>query len=360
MKQVRIVELIPGMISGEDVYSLSGQLLIPRGVQITPAIISLLSSHALHSIKINTAVNASITSAGIEIPPSYNEKVRSSEEFKQFYQNYHSHIQNFQTNINDVVTKNAPLDVDYLMNETLSLLYQNGKSVHALDMLMNIRDYDDCTYTHCVNVALICNVLARWLQLSEAEQQLAMACGLFHDIGKMNIPRELLEKQGKLTPQEFELVKAHALEGYMLLNRYDINQQIKNAALMHHEKCDGSGYPYGLRGAQIDPYAKLVCIADIYDAMTSRRPHRSAFCPFSVIAEFEQEGFQKYDTRFILVFLENVVNTYINQRVRLSDDREGEIIFINKISLSRPTIKCTDGTFLDLSEVKDLYIEEIL
>lgn len=360
MKQVRIVELMPGMVSGEDVYSLSGQLLIPRGVQITPAIISLLHSHALHSIKISTASNASITSPDATLSPSYNEKVRSSEEFKQFYQDYQDHIQNFQTNINDVVTKNAPLDVEYLLEETLSLLYQDGKSVHALDMLMNVRDHDDCTYTHCVNVALICNVFARWLHLSEEEQRLAMACGLFHDIGKMNIPIDLLEKQGMLTTSEFEQVKAHSLEGYMLLNRYDVNQQIKNAALMHHEKCDGTGYPYGLKGSQIDSYAKLVCIADIYDAMTSRRPHRSAFCPFMVIEEFEREGFQKYDTRFILTFLENIANTYINQRVRLNDDREGEIIFINRISLSRPTIKCSDGSFLDLSEVKDLYIEEIL
>lgn len=360
MRQVRIVELIPGMVSGEDVYSLSGQLLLPKGVQITSAIITLLKSHALLSIKISTAANTTPPHPDSPPSPSYNERVRSSVEFKQFYNDYHDHIQNFETNINEVVTKNAPLDVEYLIDETLSLLYQDGHSVRALDMLMNVRDHDDCTYTHCINVALICNVLARWLQLSEEEQRLAMACGLFHDIGKMSIPRELLETPGKLTPAEFEQVKAHALEGYMRLNRYDVNQQIKNAALMHHEKCDGSGYPYGLHGSQIDSYAKLVCIADIYDAMTSKRPYRSAFCPFTVIEEFEKEGFQKYDTRFILVFLENVVNTYINNRVRLSDDREGEVIFINKICLSRPTIKCSDGTFLDLSETKDVYIEELL
>lgn len=360
MRQVRVIELIPGMVSGEDVYSLNGQLLIPKGVQITPAIISLLTSHAVHSVRISTATKSSDDLSQIQPAPSYNERVRSSSEFKQFSQEYHNHIENFQTSINDVVTRNAPLDVDFLIDETMSLLYQDGRSVRAMDMLMNVRDYDDCTYTHCVNVALICNVLAKWLQLSEPEQRLAMACGLFHDIGKMSIPKELLEKTGKLTPAEFEQVKAHALEGYMLLNQYDVSQQIKNTALMHHEKCDGSGYPYGLKGAQIDPYAKLVCIADIYDAMTSKRPYRSAFCPFTVIEEFEKEGFQKYDTRFILVFLENVVNTYINQRVRLSDDREGEVVFINKICLSKPTIRCTDGSFIDLSESKDLYIDALL
>ena len=89
---------------------------------------------------------------------------------------------------------------------------------------------------------------------------------------------------------------------------------------MHHEKCDGSGYPFGLKGNKIDPFAKIVAIADVYDAMTAARVYRGPLCPFQVIDIFEKEGLQKYEASFILKFLQNVVNTYINNRVLLSEE----------------------------------------
>lgn len=132
-----------------------------------------------------------------------------------------------------------------------------------------------------------------------------------------------------------------------------------NAALMHHERCDGSGYPFGIRNSKIDSYAKMVAIADVYDAMTCARIYRGPLCPFKVIEVFESEGLQKYDTRFIMTFLENIVNTYMLHRVRLSDGRTGDVVFINRSSLARPTIKCGD-TFVDLSIEPKLSIEEII
>ena len=129
---------------------------------------------------------------------------------------------------------------------------------------------------------------------------------------------------------------------------------------MHHERCDGSGYPFGIKNGKIDTFAKMVAIVDVYDAMTSARIYRGPMCPFKVVDIFESEGLQKYDTRFIMTFLENIVNTYMLNRVKLSDGREGDIVFINKQKYSRPTIKSGDE-FIDLmKEPQDVYIVAIL
>lgn len=128
---------------------------------------------------------------------------------------------------------------------------------------------------------------------------------------------------------------------------------------MHHERMDGSGYPLHYKGPQIDKYARIVAIADVYDAMTATRVYRGPMCPFRVIEIFESEGFQKYDVEFLLVILENIVNTYIQNRCRLSDGREGDIIYINKDKLSRPVVQC--GTeYVNLAEHPDLTVEALL
>ena len=239
------------------------------------------------------------------------------------------------------------------------ILESDDGYLNVFDMLHNMRQYDDMTYVHSINVALICNVFARWLKMSDEETRLATVCGLLHDIGKISIPDIIIKKPAKLTQDEFAIVKKHALEGYNILRRFDISEHIMNAALMHHERCDGSGYPFGIRNAKIDTYAKLVAIADVYDAMTSARVYRGPMCPFKVIEIFENEGLQKYDTRFIMTFLETIVNTYMLHRVKLNNGTMGDIVFINRSSLARPTIKSKDD-FIDLSLHPELYIEAIV
>jgi HD-GYP domain-containing protein (c-di-GMP phosphodiesterase class II) len=128
---------------------------------------------------------------------------------------------------------------------------------------------------------------------------------------------------------------------------------------MHHERCDGTGYPLKWRGAKISTHAKVVTIADVYDAMTANRSYRRPMCPFDVLAIIEKESLQKYDVRFVLTFLQNVANTYINDYCRLSNGKEGYIIYINKEKLSRPIVKC-DREYINLMEHPEITIECIL
>ncbi|MCR5655168.1 MAG: HD-GYP domain-containing protein, partial [Lachnospiraceae bacterium] len=281
---------------------------------------------------------------------SFSDRIKNSPEFREYKQEFDATVTEFKKSLNDIVEKNAPIDTDTLLTQATSLL--DGKSTNAdyFNMLHNMRNYDDLTFAHSMNVALITNILATWIGLNDEEIEIATLSGLLHDIGKLAIPDSIIKKPGKLTDEEYAIIKKHPYEGYKILQNQPINDHIKNAALMHHEKCDGTGYPLGLSGEKIDPYAKLVAIADVYDAMTAARVYRGPLCPFQAIELFEKEGLQKYEAKYIMTFLENVVMTYMNNRVRLSDGREGDIVFINKSMYSRPMLKSPDGAFIDLAK----------
>ncbi len=128
---------------------------------------------------------------------------------------------------------------------------------------------------------------------------------------------------------------------------------------MHHERCDGSGYPSRLLTNDIDEFAKIVAIADVYDAMTSARVYRGPLCPFDVVHIFETEGLKKFEPKYLLTFLKRIMDTYMNNDVLLNNGETGTIIMINQLYLSKPVIK-TAASFIDLSQEPDLYITKIL
>lgn len=356
-KMIFLSDLTPGMITAEDIYSRNGQLILGKGLPLTDQTINRLDSYSITAIKIEETEQ---TPAAVSNEQSYSERVKSSPQFLEFKASFDATLVEFKDNINDIVQKGAPINTDTILKDTLALLNNSHGSFNIFDMLQNMRQYDDLTYAHCINVGLICNVFAGWLHMSAEDTKLATLCGVFHDIGKLSIPDSIVKKPDKLTDQEYTLIKTHTIEGYHTLREQNIDEHIKNAALMHHERCDGKGYPFGLPANQIDPFAKIVAIADVYDAMTAARVYRGPLCPFRVIEIYEKEGLQRYDAKYILIFLENVVLTYLNYPVRLSDGRIGKVVFINKNYLSKPTVQLENGQFLDLSKQPSLSIDTIL
>ena len=356
MQKTDISDLVPGMIVAENVVTFRDQLLYPAGYRLTDKAIIKLAFYSIPFIFVEDE-HDHLDDTGMK---TYSERVRNAPEFQQFAEEFEKDVYKFKNVINDVVKKNAPLDINDILQNTLALLHHSTKNVHILEMINNMRQYDDSTYAHSINVALISNVLATWLHMSENEVYLVTQCGLLHDIGKLKVPDSIIKKPGRLTDEEFNIVKTHPFSGYEILSGQNLNPHIANCAMMHHERTDGSGYPYGLRGEKIDTYAKIISIADVYDAMTSARVYRGAMCPFKVINILESEGLSKYDTHFLLTFIENILNTYIKSNVRLSDGRCGEVIMINKQALSRPLIRC-GSHYIDLSKEPDVvYIEEII
>ncbi|MDE7417488.1 MAG: HD-GYP domain-containing protein [Lachnospiraceae bacterium] len=365
MRQIPITALTPGMVTAEDIVSYDHETIVPKGIILTENIISRLEGYSIYYAQIEDDIivdlstpmaNSAILMQDAAIAHLYSDADTPSEspadrQFQLFSQGFARCAEHYKNNLMKSLYRNEPFRSNELLKETLSLLHQDKQEVSIFEMLLNMHNIEDSVYDHCIDVALISNVLARWLHFSEADQMMATACGLFHDVGKFMLPTGVLRKPGKLTPDEFEIIKTHTTEGFHLLGRYSsIPEPVKNAALMHHEKCDGSGYPYGLTGDDIDKFSKIVTIADIFDAMTSERVYRSAMCPFSVIKYFEDDGIQKYEIKYILTFLENVSNSYLNHRVTLSNGMEGNVIFINPNNYSKPVIRTEDDEIIDLQQ----------
>lgn len=356
MRKLKISDLIPGMTVAKNVITFRNQLLYPAGFTLTEKAIIKLAFHSIPFIYVEDQRDHYSSSQ----MKNYSRKIQNTPEFQLFAEEFEKDVSNFKAHLNDVVEKEIPLDITDILKDTLALLHTRSKRHHIFEMINNMRQYDDSTYAHSINVALIANVLATWLGMKEDETFLITQCGLLHDIGKLKVPDSIIKKPGALTDIEYNIVKTHPIKGARILTKQNLHPHIINSALMHHERCDGSGYPAGLTGEKIDTYAKIISIADVYDAMTSARVYRGAMCPFKVIEILENDGLPKYDTKFFLTFIENVANLYIRSYVRLNDNRTGEIVMIHKHNLSRPLIRI-ENTYLDLNKEPDsVYIEEII
>lgn len=268
---------------------------------------------------------------------------------KTFESTYEKGVNNLKIHLNELVTKHSPtVDEEALASYPNTLLCLCKNKLQVFDMLHSLRNFDDLTYSHSVNVALISSIIGQWMRLPVQDIHQLTIAGMVHDIGKTQIPDEILNKPGKLTDQEFAIMKKHVDIGYDILKNRQIDNRIREAALFHHEKCDGSGYPFGLSGDKIPTFAKILAVADIYDALTADRIYRKAVCPFTAIRMLEEDSFTKLDPKYTLPFLRNVVSSYIHNNVKLDNGEIGEVVMINDRNLSRPIVKI-NNRFIDLS-----------
>lgn len=384
MKKFTLNELEPGMVTAEDVITQSGQRILEKGMVLNRQLILRLSFYGIDSIltedicpeaapdntNVNQAAQPELLSKkspapaekpqNAEMPPSFSQKIKASQQFAEF-QIDHSFILSFMMDeFQGYVNGRTMLQTDVLLKRTVELFDSCKTSIDLFDMLHNMRSFGNSTYSHFLNVALICRRIGKWLKFEEEQLDILTLCGLLHDIGKLKIPEEILNKPGKYTDEEFTLVKMHPQLGYNLLKPLSLNHHIADSALSHHERCDGSGYPIGLTQSETDDYAMIVSIADVYDAMTAARSYRAPLCPFQVIAGFEDDGLQKYKPQYILTFLSHIADAYRNNRVLLSDGRSANIVILNQSRLSKPVVQLADGSCIDLSAEKDLHIQTVL
>lgn len=374
IKVLKIEDLRPGMIVGKDVYSSSFDRLIAKenSVLTTQGINRLETFHIREiSVKFpnkkkneneDTEHETQLKQIEENIPPSNrtaSEKMKQSDSFKQFYKTFNESLRVTEKVMDDIAFRAAEINstlIDTMIDRVVNV---SNNGIFIFDMLHCMRELDDLTYAHSMSVALICKVFGEWLRLPKSEVDALKMAGFFHDIGKVKVPREILCKKDKLTQSEYEIVKKHTEFGYDILKNKNIDQRVIMAALMHHEKCDGSGYPNHLQRDQIDEFAKIVAIADSYEAMTANRCYREALCPFTVIEEFESNALQHYEPKYILPLMEMIAQSYIGNNVVLSNGVVGEVIMLNKHNLARPIVK-TEADYIDLSRDKSLKIKQVI
>lgn len=368
--KVRTANLKPGMVSSEAAYTYNNHLIIQSNTTLTSDIIDKLKYYSIKFIRVyipeNTTANetpdpdsVSGYNHGLDFSgPTYFERVQQTEQFKAFKETFTKSIDTFKQQLNDIVVKSSSDIVNDMLSEVDKILSQTRNSLHLIDMLQCLRGFDDMTYMHSMNVALICNVIGSWLGLPQEELDVLVISGLLHDIGKLRIPAEIISKPGKLTDEEFEIIRSHPKLGYDILQPKDLDERVKEAALQHHERMNGSGYPRKLRGNAINNFSSIVAIADVYDAMTSNRVYRKGICPFKVIGILEQEK-DLYEPSCLYLFMKRTAEAYINSEVMLSNNERGKVVLLNQQILSRPVV-ITDNATYDLSKDTSIQIEALI
>ena len=361
VKHIMLHKVTTGMKIAEDVYK-GSQLVVKKDKEITQDVLDVLHFSSIVSVAVYDGEDESVAKkemAAISAVPSHSEKLRNSETFKKFEEEFNETTETFTHALNDIAKKNVKVSVDELFASANDIMENATNTYQLMDILSNIRYFDDSTYAHSLNVALLANILGRWLHFDDTKLKQLTVAGMLHDIGKVMIPKEIIQKPGKLTEEEFQAIKQHPVLGYKLLSAKNVDDEISFAALMHHEKCDGTGYPTGAKREQIRDTAKLIAIIDVYEAMTANRCYRDGICPFQVIRMFEDEGYAKYDPTYMIPFLRGIADTYLHNTVLLSDGSHGEIILTNNATPSKPGLM-VDGNFIDLAKRSDLTIEKIL
>ncbi|MBB3110928.1 HD-GYP domain-containing protein (c-di-GMP phosphodiesterase class II) [Paenibacillus phyllosphaerae] len=219
---------------------------------------------------------------------------------------------------------------------------------------------DDYIQHKSVMSAMSCYLLAQWVGLPKKDWMPVALAGLLHDIGNVKVDRAILEKPDSLTLSEVEEMRRHTVLGYQLLkNVAALNEGVKLASLQHHERVDGSGYPLGIMGDKIHPYAKIVAISDIFNAMTMKRVYRKAASPYLVLEQIQKDSFGKLEPAYVQIFIDKATQFHNGTIVRLSDDRIGEIVFSDRNHPTRPWVS-VNGTIVNLTNERQLYIEEIM
>ena len=323
-KRIRLSDATAGMLVAEDVVNDVGQLIFPAEARLTDKAIARMQFHSIHYLRIYLEDEGEHKEESDVDDLSYFEKLRESEEFNDFNEQFSNVALTFEQEMMRVLKEGGDTDSQSLSNgvkKILSSCRSLGFSMEDIDMLIQ--------------------------------------CGIYHDIGKLAVPKEILEKPGALTPDEYAIMRTHTTLGYGILKDMNLDRRVKLAAMMHHERCDGTGYPLGVKENQIERLTKVIAIADVYEAMTAPRKYRKARCPFEAIKMFESSGLALFDTKYLMTFIEHMASCYMGYRVRLNDGTIGTIVYMNKQDNTKPMIQ-VGSQYIDLFRNPKVYIEEIL
>jgi len=231
---------------------------------------------------------------------------------------------------------------------------------NVLTFRPRIVEKQDYLYHKSVLTAVTSYLLAQWCSFPKKDWVPVALAGLFHDIGMFRVDPAILYKPSRLTATEKEEMQNHTRHGYNLLkNVAAVNEGVRLAALQHHEKMDGSGYPLGLKGDNIHPYARLVAVADVFHSITLERSYSKPISPYLALEQVQNESFGKLDPVIVRTLIEKLTSFHNGMVVRLSDNRLGEIVFTDRNNPTRPLVS-VNGQIVNLVTERGIHIESVI
>ncbi len=335
-----------GDVLAEDIKIGNGVTIVVQNTIVNPYIKNIFIEHRIPCVWLYQ-------------PVELVSRLQKVVEFQEIEKTYKSVVINLKEILNDLA---IGYKVDYEKSVDISetMVGSMNEGSHIIKCLTKIKTADEYTYSHCANVAIYAMLIAKWLDLPREIIQEVIQAALLHDIGKVKIPTDILNKKGKLSPDEFEVMKKHSMYGYELIKDIDsISQNIKEAVLLHHERIDGSGYPYGLTGDSIDLLAKIISVADVFDAMTQNRVYKNKVSPFDAFEMFLTIGKTIFDSDIVDIFLKNMAAFYIGANVVLSNGETGQIVYIPPENILEPIIN-VGSDYIDLSLESSIKILDLL
>lgn len=327
MRYINMDHAEPGMIVGKSIFNEEGHVLVNYRVTLTEKLIQRMIEKGLKGLYIEDSLSSDID---VENLITDGLEVKAAQALNEM----------------DI---DAAMDVAGEITDELSL--QGDISVN----LVSLRTTSDYTYKHSINVAILSVLTGIGLGLKRSMLRELAAAGLLHDIGKINIPPETMDKAGPLTEEEYELIKKHSEFGYeKIKNNISISSKTKMGVYMHHENINGTGYPMGLSGDQIYMFAKIIHIADVYDAITSERVYKKAQSPAEAIEFLMKNAGTMFQPEYVKAFITYIPVYPKGRNVILSDGTTAVVVENRQHHTLYPVVRrLSDQETIDLYEQQD-------
>lgn len=341
-----------------DVFNASGLLVVPANTTLSEEHIELIRKHGVALLPHHVAPPAqtiSITKPQPEAEPEpephavhkTNEAIvaRATEEMKEVFLRFR---------VGD------PPSVSEMKSDLIPSVQEAIEFPTLFGLLSGLQAKDDYTFRHNIGVAVLSTMLGKWLHLDAEQMQTLTLAAALHDIGKVKIEDDILNKPGKFTDEEYALMKQHTTFGYnMLKSRGELHPEVPIVALQHHERLDGRGYPHGITGDKMTYFSKIVAVADVFHAMTSNRVYRGEVPFYKVLMQMKDDAFGKLDPFLCSVFVRRMMEMSIGSEVVLSNELRGNIVLIYPDDPIRPLVQ-VEGQFYDLRKHTQLKIEQLV
>lgn len=314
----------------KSIFNENGQILIHVGVPLTRRIIDRLIDIGITYVYIEDDKTSDIISQSVITEET---RVRSINQIKSEFTSIADEMKLKKTFNGDHLSKNFTQIVSDLLDEI------KGND-DVLTVLSDVFLYDSYIFSHSLNVTVYSLGLALELKFSEKKLMELGLGAILHDVGKMLTPNEILNKPGRLTNEEFEIIKKHTTDGYkMLKDLPNIPLLTAHCAFQHHERLNGTGYPQGLAGDKIHPYAQIIGICDVFDAVTSNRVYRRAMLPHEGLELLYTGVGTQFDTELVKSFSKTIAIYPDGLTVGLSNGCTGVVSKQNKELSTRPVVR---------------------